>query len=236
MYRLGRFLAFLWLRCCYRLAAIGAENVPPAGGALIASNHVSFLDPMAIGCSLRRTVTFLARGTLSRSRLFRVLTLPFHLLLIDRERSDVGALRFMAEALRAGTLLVAFPEGTRSADGRIASLKGGIVLAARQAGVPVVPAFVEGSFHIWPRQRRLPRPFGRLRVWYGKPISVENGSRADQLDRLRQALEQLQAAARGAPDLRSAGSAEAMKQEPGAAQGCGPAALEASVVDVPAHR
>ncbi len=227
MYRVCRFAAFLWLKCCYRLEVVGAENVPRQGGALIASNHASFLDPMAIGCALQRAVTFLTRGTLAQSRLFRLLTLPFHLLLIDRERSDVGALRLMADALRAGALLVVFPEGTRSADGRIGPLKGGVVFAARQAGVPVVPAFVEGSFHIWPRQRRLPRPVGKLRVWFGRPFSMERGARADQTERLRSALEELAATARGAvPE----------KHEPEAAQGCGPAAPKASSVDVPARR
>ncbi len=72
--------------------------------------------------------------------------------------------------LKHGGVVVLFPEGTRSLDGRVAPLKPGIAVLATKARVPIVPAAVAGTFEAWPRGQPFPRPHP-IRAVYGPPIS-----------------------------------------------------------------
>jgi 1-acyl-sn-glycerol-3-phosphate acyltransferase len=74
--------------------------------------------------------------------------------------------------LRSGGIVTLFPEGTRSADGQLGTLKPGIAVLVARVGVPVVPAAVAGMFEIWPRSRMLPVP-NPIRIHYGRPIYPE---------------------------------------------------------------
>lgn len=172
IHRFLRFLAWLWLKVCFRLEGYGVENVPQRGGVIIASNHASFIDPMALGCVVPRLFTFIARGTLKGHWLYRFLTSQLDIVSIERESSDRGQLRAVLEALEAGKACVIFPEGTRTRDGRLQPMRGGVVLLARLSKAPVVPAFVDGSYDAWPRTAKLPRFSGRVRTFYGKPIPL----------------------------------------------------------------
>ncbi len=192
MYRFLRFLAFLWLRIVYGLKGYGVENVPATGGAIIASNHSSFIDPMALGCVVKRPLTYIARGTLKGHWLYRWLTAKLDIVSIERDSNDRGQLRAVLEALEKGKACVIFPEGTRSIDGELKPFKGGVILLARLAKVPVVPAWVEGSFSAWSRHAKLPRFTGRVRTYYGKPLDLAGErDREAALSKLEQAIAQL---------------------------------------------
>jgi len=69
-------------------------------------------------------------------------------------------------------LVLLFPEGTRTNDGEVASLKAGFCVLARRAKVPLVPVGIEGAFHAWPRNQKLPRPT-RICVKFGMPITAD---------------------------------------------------------------
>lgn len=195
VYGVFRGILKAWFGVCYRFEVRGAERIPPSGGAIVASNHVSILDPMALGCAARRPLTYVARGTLTESRLYAALTRRLDIVAIRRGEGDRAALQTIVDQLKAGKACVVFPEGTRSPDGRLAEFKGGIALMARQAGVPVVPAYVAGSFAAWPKSQKLPRPFGRIRVAFGDPIRLDDGAGRDEaLARLRAAIEALRPA------------------------------------------
>jgi 1-acyl-sn-glycerol-3-phosphate acyltransferase len=71
-----------------------------------------------------------------------------------------------------------FPEGTRTRDGSIAPLQAGLITVAGRAGVPVVPAVIDGAFDAWPRTCWLPRPY-TIRVAYGRPFSAEELAAGD---------------------------------------------------------
>lgn len=152
----------------------GRGQVPRTGAALVVSNHQSFLDiPLIARAAHHRHLAFVARATLARSRVLAFIMRHCGAILIDRDRGDRGALRQMAEVLRAGGVVVIFPEGTRSRDGSLGSPKKGALLAARQAGVPIVPCALDGSHAAWPRDRRLPRPH-RLTVTFGEPVAADS--------------------------------------------------------------
>ena len=105
--------------------------------------------------------------------------------LIERGTADRAAMREMVEHLERGDLVSIFPEGTRTADGRVAPFMGGALLAARKAGVPIVPTAIRGAHAVWPRSRSKPGP-GRIGIRFLPPI--EAGAR-DALERAQSGIE-----------------------------------------------
>jgi len=148
--------------------ATGQRNIPAAGGVLLVSNHVSFLDVVFLGIPLRRPLNYVARSTLFVSVLGwfirSVGAFP-----IQREGMGASGMKETLRRLRAGGIVTLFPEGTRSHDGKLGRLKPGIAVLVQRVGVPVVPAGLAGMFEIWPRSRLLPVPHP-IRVHYGPPI------------------------------------------------------------------
>jgi len=159
----------LYLRIRHRRRAEGAEHIPEEGGALIVANHQSYLDIPLISSTTRRHVAFVARDTLADSRVLKFVMRECGAVLIRRGVGDRAALRAMQEHLDRGDLVAIFPEGTRSADGSVGEFRGGALLAARKARVPIVPAAIRGMHGVWPRERRLPGP-GRLGIRFSAPV------------------------------------------------------------------
>jgi 1-acyl-sn-glycerol-3-phosphate acyltransferase len=147
-------------------------NVPKRGGALVLSNHQSFLDPMLVGCPGPRFFHFMARHTLFRNGLIGWILRWVNAFPVERGRADRAAIRTAIERLKAGHGVVMFPEGTRSPDGELQAMKGGFRLLVRKAHVPVLPVVVDGAFKAWPRSQKLPRP-SPVSVIYGQCIPPE---------------------------------------------------------------
>jgi 1-acyl-sn-glycerol-3-phosphate acyltransferase len=82
------------------------------------------------------------------------------------------ALRKVLNKLKKGEGVTLFPEGTRTHDGKITPFKPGLGLLARRGAAPIVPVVIDGAFECWPRHKKLFSP-GRIRVTYGKPITVK---------------------------------------------------------------
>lgn len=138
---------------------------------MLASNHVSYLDPAAVSCGTgRRKAWFLARNTLFGGRpwMFEAL----HCIPLNRDQGEVGALRKSISFLKSGHVLALFPEGTRSLDGTLQKGQSGIGFIVAKAGVPVVPTLVEGTFKAYPKGARGIKPC-KVRVTYGPPITPE---------------------------------------------------------------
>jgi 1-acyl-sn-glycerol-3-phosphate acyltransferase len=194
---LYRFLQF-WLQVAFtlifRLRVIGRENVPCTGGALVASNHQSYLDPMLMGASVQRPLYIMARKSLFQQFfLFTWLIRNSNAFPVERDRGDIGAVRETMRHLREGRLVLTFPESTRTYTGRIGELKRGLFVISGRANVPVVPAVIDGAFESWPRTRLLPRP-AKLTVAFGKPLLPSDfGGDADAMAQAcHRALEELQ--------------------------------------------
>ncbi|MBI4583490.1 MAG: 1-acyl-sn-glycerol-3-phosphate acyltransferase [Planctomycetes bacterium] len=146
------------------------ERVPRSGGVVLGSNHQSFLDPCLVGVALGRHLSYLARESLFRIPALGRLIRSLNAFPVAREsQAPRQGIEISLKILAAGRALVLFPEGTRTATGRLGPMKRGVSLLARQSGCPVVPIYLDGAFHVWPRQRLLPRP-GPIRVYFGEPI------------------------------------------------------------------
>ena len=160
----------LFFRIWERFETHNPEQVPAVGGCIIASNHASYLDPPVIAIGVKhRAVHFMARDTLFSTPIARWFFISVQVLPMDRTKGDIGALRKGIGLLKSGKVLGLFPEGTRSPTGALQSAKGGVGFLIAKAEVPVVPAYVDGSFQAFPKgATRIKR--GKVRVFYGKPI------------------------------------------------------------------
>lgn len=160
----------LAVRCLVPTRFIGLENVP-AGGAVLAGNHVSYLDPVLLWCGSPRPVHFMAKKELWDSR-FLAWVLPLLWAFpVHRGEPDRAAIATATDLLRSGELVGVFPEGTRSADGstQLGEAHGGAAFLALRAGVPIVPTAFVGTERLWPRGARFPRR-GRVTISFGAPI------------------------------------------------------------------
>ena len=147
----------------------GMRNVPATGGVLIVCNHQSFLDPPLVSIGLRRETNYLARRELFANRPFRWLIEHLNAFPVRQKTADIRAIKESLRRLRAGQVLVIFPEGSRSEDGRIAPFLPGAGVIAKRARVPIVPALIDGTFQAWPRHQLLPRT-GTVILEFGAPI------------------------------------------------------------------
>lgn len=147
----------------------GQEHIPKKGGALIACNHVGVYDPPLIGCASPRELYYLAKKELFRNPLFAWLIRNLNAIPISRGAFDRKGLSCALEVLKAGKALVAFPEGTRSKDGELKEFKLGVAKLALEAGVPIVPAYLNYSRN-WLRaffQRK------KILVKFGSPLNPD---------------------------------------------------------------
>lgn len=173
LYWLARGTLALILRVRYRLKVVGREYIPARGGAVIAANHCSYLDPPVIGASShRRVVRFMARDTLLSNRLAKWFFPRVGVIALDRTRGDLGALKRAIALLKEGKVLGLFPEGTRSPDGQLREAKGGIGFLIAKGDVPVVPMYITGTFEAFPKGAKRLKP-SRITARLGPPITPE---------------------------------------------------------------
>lgn len=155
------------------------ERVPRTGAVVLVSNHVSWLDPVILAVALPRKPAYLALEELWRIRglgfFFNVygLAIPVH-----RDTVDVTALKRALKFLEDGHLLIVFPEGGISPDGRLRPFHRGAALLAARAGAPLIPVALAGTRDALPLDRLLPRP-RPVAVRVGTPISPPEASRLD---------------------------------------------------------
>ncbi|MEI8058039.1 MAG: lysophospholipid acyltransferase family protein [Actinomycetes bacterium] len=160
----------------------GAHNVPESGGAIIASNHIGYLDFIFAGLGARpskRFVRFMAKESIWHSPVAGPLMRGMKHIPVDR---DAGAesFRVALNALRAGEIVGIFPEATISRSFEIKDFKVGAVRLAQQAGVPVIPCVLWGTQRIMTKGR--PRDISRgkaISITMGAPISVGRGDDAE---------------------------------------------------------
>jgi len=178
--RTGPYYWFAWrvvrihFTIWHQLKVIGVENVPLSGGALLAANHISHLDPPSIGVSLVRRTRFVAKQELFEQFFLKWFLPSLEVIPIKRGSGGSAMLETAIKAVEKGDLVTFFPEGTRSRTGYPGRPRTGIVVVAASTGVPVIPARVSGTFDCMPPGSRFPRP-GPIQVAFGKPIVWKKG-------------------------------------------------------------
>jgi len=166
------FLRLMNLIGWWRWKLDGLEHLPQRGktGMIVVMNHVSWVDIIAIGglLPLSHRLSWLAKSELFENPVFGWVLRNMHAIPVRRGLGDTGALEAAVGKLREGAVLMIFPEGTRSRDGKLRSGRGGAVRLALQAGVPLIPAAIVGSEHGF-RGTWLRKP---LRITIGEPFHL----------------------------------------------------------------
>jgi 1-acyl-sn-glycerol-3-phosphate acyltransferase len=151
---------------------VGKEGIPATEGVILAANHVSYVDPLFIGVALaERQLHFLAKEELFRTPLFGSLIRGLHAFPVRRGQGDTGAIKHCLRLLTEGEILLVFPEGTRGDGMALMEAEGGIGFLAARSGCPVIPVYVQGTNHVLPRGRRIPR-FRPVTVYFGRPLRL----------------------------------------------------------------
>jgi 1-acyl-sn-glycerol-3-phosphate acyltransferase len=159
----------------YDLKAEDLKHVPKKGAAIIAANHLSFLDSFFIPLVVkRRKVTYLAKADYFKSWKTSWFFKGAGQISCERAGGSKSeqSLQIALDVLKGGNLLGIYPEGTRSPDGRLYRGRTGVARLALAAGIPVIPCGLVGTEAVMPKEAKLPRFRGQLpvRVRFGKPL------------------------------------------------------------------
>jgi 1-acyl-sn-glycerol-3-phosphate acyltransferase len=177
----------------FRWRVYHPERVPKTGPVILASNHMSFLDPPLVGAGLTRGINYMARKTLFRYPGIGALLRSWSAVPVDRDGGSAAGLKEILDRLKRGGAIIMFPEGTRSPDGQLQRGRAGIGLAIIKSNAPVIPVRVFGTFEAYGKGVTIPRPH-RIQVKYGRPLLFA-GLRAEAAqcskDRLKEIYQQV---------------------------------------------
>ncbi|MBZ5504303.1 MAG: AMP-binding protein [Acidobacteriia bacterium] len=157
----------------FRLRVHGVEKVPRSGPLLICPNHQSLMDGVIMTSLLPwpvfREIFFVGTSEIFGSGFMRTLARWRRILVVDPDANLIPAMRAGAFGLRNHRVLVLYPEGERSIDGKPKSFKKGAAILSIHMQAPIVPVAIEGFHDAWPRGQRLPR-VAPLQITFGDPI------------------------------------------------------------------
>ncbi|MEU8888573.1 lysophospholipid acyltransferase family protein [Streptomyces sp. NPDC048442] len=185
----------------------GSENIPRSGGAVLVSNHISYLDFIFNGFAAlpqKRLVRFMAKESVFRHKVSGPLMRGMKHIPVDRKQGE-NAYKHALDSLRSGEIIGVFPEATISESFTLKSFKSGAARLAQEAGVPLIPMAVWGTQRIWTKGK--PRNFGRnhipVTIRVGKPVEAPTEEYAGAITRrLRERVQELLEAAQRAYPVR----------------------------------
>ncbi len=170
-----------WLRTYHRLRIEGAQHIPASGSFVMVSNHCSHLDALCLLSALPMRKLHRAFSAAAKDYFFQsvprvaLAVLVVNALPFDREVHIRQSLQLCRQLLLSGTgnTLVLFPEGTRSADGRLGDFRPGVGMLVAGTTVPVIPCWLDGSHRAMPKGVMIPQP-RRIRLKIGPGRKYEN--------------------------------------------------------------
>ncbi|HYF82893.1 MAG TPA: lysophospholipid acyltransferase family protein [Clostridia bacterium] len=161
LYSFARVLLVPIFLFFYNYRVIGRDNVPKDGGYIVCANHVSAIDPILVGVSLRRRMYFMAKSELFKNVFLGTLLNWISVFPVKRGEADIGSIKTSLKLLKSGKILGLFPEGTRNKTGGVVA-EPGIAMLAVKSQVPVLPVAIISSYKF----------FKRTKVIIGKPIEL----------------------------------------------------------------
>jgi len=181
---LMRFLIWMLMHSLYRVRNTGLENIPETGAAILAPNHVSFVDAMLVGGSSRRPMRFVMYHKIYKLPIMHFIFKTARAIPIAGRREDEAmynrAFESMHEAIRNGELLCIFPEGQITHDGEMNDFRPGIMQLIEKTPAPVIPVALRGLWgSLFSRKGgrallKMPkRLFARIGLVVGEPIPAD---------------------------------------------------------------
>jgi 1-acyl-sn-glycerol-3-phosphate acyltransferase len=150
----------------------GKEHIPVKGGFILASNHLSNLDPTVLGAACPRKLNFMAKENLFHHPAFSWLLYNVGAFPVRRNSADLSALRQAMARLKDGKVLLIFPEGQRRQEGLSKVIQPGVGFLAAKSSLPIVPSFIRGTDGALPKGSKFIRP-KKISVCFGRQIHVE---------------------------------------------------------------
>jgi 1-acyl-sn-glycerol-3-phosphate acyltransferase len=166
MWRLARVIIQSWFAPMMRLRVYGVDRVPPAGGAVLASNHISGDDPIVLGMASPRSIRYMAKIELWRVPVVRSLIPRTGAFPVDRGNAGREVIQNARAVLRSGNLLGIFVEGTRQTTDEIGAARTGAAMCAVLEDARIIPVCLIGTDH------HGRNPFHQAAVAWGTPIDV----------------------------------------------------------------
>lgn len=165
-----------------KLEVTGLEHIDRAKPCVVVANHTSMIDIAVVYAAIPVNLRFVLKRELAKVPFIGWYAWGMGMIFVDRGNTEraVASLKRAAGRLAAGANVVAFPEGTRSQDGRIKPFKKGVFVLAQEAGVDIIPVAIAGAERVLPRDGFRVRP-GVIRVAIGPPIPA----RGDKLELIR---------------------------------------------------
>lgn len=193
-YPVNRYAIAPLLKFLVRVYQPGADNIPRSGPAILAPNHISFLDSALLMAILPRQIKFVGKAEYLDDWKTKYLFPAMGMIPIDRSggAKSTAALDAARRVLEGGGLFGIFPEGTRSRDGRLHKGHTGAARLALQTGAPIVPVGIVGTRDIQPPDAPMPKPFMPATFSFGRPIDASKyGGAADDRMALRQITDEV---------------------------------------------
>ncbi|MBQ5347253.1 MAG: 1-acyl-sn-glycerol-3-phosphate acyltransferase [Ruminococcus sp.] len=173
-YAFGRAVCAPIMKLCYRYKIINKANIPDDGkGYIIASNHLSFSDPVLLGLGQKRRLNYMAKDELFKNRFFAFIIRHLGAFPVKRGAGDGKAIKNGEDLINEGNLMTIFIEGGRSKTGELMRPRSGFAVIAQQTGASVVPACIT------PVGKGL---FSKRIIHFSEPITVEELG-LDSIDR-----------------------------------------------------
>lgn len=167
LYTLGQGLLRLFFMPVYRIRVEGAENMPTSGPVLLCSNHVSAKDPVVLGICQKRQVFYMAKEELFRNPFIGAVLRGLGAFPVKRGSGGADALEEGYKLLDDNAVVGVFIEGHRSETGELQKPKTGAALLAYRTKAAVVPVCITAA------DGKKPRPFHKMLISFGKPITAE---------------------------------------------------------------
>jgi 1-acyl-sn-glycerol-3-phosphate acyltransferase len=168
-YRFACLASKVIAKTCFFYRVLHRERIIEEGGAILAMNHESYLDPPLAGIACKREIFFLARKTLLKWPILGPIFPDLNVIPVDQDRADMSALKTIIKRVRAGGCTVIFPEGARTLDGKLQPAQPGLGLVIAKTLAPVVPMRIFGAHEAFPRGGR-PHLFRPITLVVGEPM------------------------------------------------------------------
>lgn len=174
-----RFGRWAMERLSGEILVAGLHRIPASGPVLLASNHISWVDPVLLACWLTpatgRPMAWMGKAEAMRLPLVGWFLRVNGVFGVRRGAADLEAFRLAERILSEGRILGIYPEGTRSSDGILRPFRDGAALLALRSGAPVLPVAVTGTDGLWRKGSLIPRRVPRVTLTIGEPVVLPRG-------------------------------------------------------------
>ena len=181
LYKFCKAIAKLFLKILYRIKVVGDISLPEDSGYIICSNHINAIDPVLIGCFMKRQMSFMGKKELFKIPILSWIFRKLGGFPVDRGKGDVVAVKTAIEILQSKNVMVMFPEGTRSKTGKLGEFKKGATLIAFRANVPILPVKIEGNYKL----------FSKMTLKIGKPLYVTRENKSVIMEELKEKIKDM---------------------------------------------